>query len=118
MYPGPMGYAMAAGSYAQVMGQVMSMKNVSGQFHDGIDNVPNTGTYLLESGERVVDKRLNEDLKDYLKDSDKETGSGQPIDASVHINGNVTDQRWFVDQLNKQKNTIAQLVQDSNRRRQ
>ena len=40
----------------------MQIQSVQGQFHDGIDNVPNTGTYLLEQGERVVDNRLNKDL--------------------------------------------------------
>tara|TARA_R110001606_G_scaffold381526_1_gene542782 strand:- start:4092 stop:5888 length:1797 start_codon:yes stop_codon:yes gene_type:complete len=50
-----MGIAGAAGAVA-----------LAGQFHDGIDNVPSTGTYLLEKGERVVDSRLNGDLKDAL----------------------------------------------------
>lgn len=36
----------------------------TGQAHDGIDYVPNTGTWNLETGERVVDKRTNADLKD------------------------------------------------------
>lgn len=119
MYPGPLGYAMAAGSYAKVIGEVMSMKSVTlGQFHDGIDNVPNTGTYLLQEGERVVDNRLNDDLTKYLS-KQEQTPSGQgPIDASIHINGNVTDQRWFTEQLKKQKQAIATLVQDANRRRQ
>lgn len=39
---------------------------IKGQFHGGIDEVPDSGTYLLEKGERVVDKRLNADLKGYL----------------------------------------------------
>ncbi|WP_417462859.1 hypothetical protein [Kordiimonas sp.] len=39
---------------------------VKGQAHDGLDKVPSTGTYLLEKGERVVDKRLNADLSNFL----------------------------------------------------
>lgn len=119
MYPGPMGYAMAAASYAKVIGEVMSMKSVTlGQFHDGIDNVPNTGTYLLQEGERVVDNRLNDDLTKYLSKQEQGPSGQGPIDASIHINGNVTDQRWFTEQLKKQKQAIATLVQDANRRRQ
>ena len=43
------------------------LSKVKGQFHDGISNVPSTGTYLLEQGERVVDRRLNADLKGFLR---------------------------------------------------
>lgn len=54
------GIAMAVANGAQ------QLQAVKGQFHDGIDNVPNTGTYLLEQGERVVDKRLNRDMSQFL----------------------------------------------------
>lgn len=116
-YPGPMGYAMAAASYASVIGEVMNMKSMSlsGMAHDGIDNVPTEGTWLLDGGERVVDQRTNEDLKSFLNDEKK--GSGQVIDASVNINGNVTDQRWFMEQLKKQQQTITAIVKDGNRRK-
>jgi len=43
------------------------LKAIKGQAHDGIDNIPSTGTYLLERGERVVDSRLNTDLSGFLK---------------------------------------------------
>ena len=36
------------------------------QAHDGLTNVPNTGTYFLQTGERVLSRSLNMDLKDYL----------------------------------------------------
>lgn len=116
-YPGPLGYALAASSYASIIGQVMNMKSVSpvGMAHDGIDNVPTEGTWLLDGGERVVDQRTNEDLKSFLNDENK--GQSQPIDASIHINGNVTDQRWFAEQLKKHQKTVASIVQDQNRRK-
>lgn len=41
---------------------------ISGMAHDGIDNIPKEGTWLLDKGERVVDRRTNSDLKDYLAD--------------------------------------------------
>lgn len=41
-------------------------QTLAGMAHDGIDNVPREGTWLLDKGERVVDKRTNADLKDYL----------------------------------------------------
>ncbi|MCY4762665.1 coiled-coil domain-containing protein [Klebsiella aerogenes] len=116
-YPGPLGYALAASSYASVLGQVMSMKSVSpnGMAHDGIDNIPKEGTWLLDGGERVVDQRTNGDLKDFLE-SNKDGGT-QTIDASMTINGNVTDERWFAVQLKKHQQAITSIVQDGNRRK-
>ncbi len=116
-YPGPLGYALAASSYASVLGQVMSMKSVSpnGMAHDGIDNIPKEGTWLLDGGERVVDQRTNGDLKDFLE-SNKDGGT-QTIDASMTINGNVTDERWFAVQLKKHQQTLTSIVQDGNRRK-
>ncbi|EHQ1050859.1 hypothetical protein KQL11_004010 [Salmonella enterica] len=39
---------------------------MQGMAHDGIDSVPREGTWLLDRGERVVDRRTNADLKTYL----------------------------------------------------
>lgn len=115
-YPGPLGYALAASSYASVLGQVMSMKSIqpSGMAHDGITEIPREGTWLLDGGERVVDERTNGDLKDFLN---KENQGSQPIDARVIVNGNVTDQRWFAEQLKKQEKNLTAIVQSGNRRK-
>lgn len=115
-YPGPLGYALAASSYASVLGQVMSMKSIqpSGIAHDGITEIPREGTWLLDGGERVVDERTNGDLKDFLN---KENQGSQPIDARIIVNGNVTDQRWFAEQLKKQEKNLTAIVQSGNRRK-
>ena len=116
-YPGPLGYAMAASSYAQVLGQVMSMKSVTpqGMAHDGIDNVPTEGTWLLDGGERVVDQRTNEDLKEFL---DGSSGNEQSIDARLIVQGNVYDERWFLAQAKKHEQSITSIVHSGQRRRQ
>lgn len=44
----------------------LSSLSINGMAHDGIDNVPKEGTWLLDKGERVVDSRTNADLKNYL----------------------------------------------------
>ena len=59
---------------------------IKGQFHGGIDEVPNSGTYLLEKGERVVDKRLNADLKGYMGKS----GGGGNSNNTTSVNSPVT----------------------------
>ncbi|MDP8728364.1 hypothetical protein [Serratia marcescens] len=117
MYPGPMGIAMAATSYASAIGQVMSMKSVQGQFHDGIDDVPNTGTYLLQKGERVVDQRLNEDLKSFLADGQNNQQPMQ-IDNSISNIKTTMDERQLMKVLKKQQKDLASIVNDANRRNQ
>lgn len=52
-------------AFATVTGAAQ-LAAIKGQAHDGINNIPATGTYLLEKGERVVDKRLNSDLTRFL----------------------------------------------------
>ena len=63
--------AQAAGIISTIQGTSL---NLAGQAHDGIDSVPNTGTWNLERGERVIDRRTNVDLKQYLQ---RENGGGQ-----------------------------------------
>ncbi len=52
---------------SSVAGLAASMVGVA---HDGIDTVPQDGTWLLQKGERVVDKRTNADLKRALYSGD------------------------------------------------
>lgn len=56
--------AIRALGYASV--GIVSGQAIAGMAHDGIDNIPNEGTWLLDKGERVVDSRTNADLKAYL----------------------------------------------------
>lgn len=59
---------------------------LTGMAHDGIDNVPREGTWLLDQGERVVDRRTNGDLKAFLAgggtQANESTVSAAPI---VHV---------------------------------
>ncbi|MET4696090.1 phage tail length tape measure family protein [Endozoicomonas lisbonensis] len=50
---------------------------LAGMAHDGIDSIPEDGTWLLKRKERVVDSRTNEDLKQYLSSQNK--AANQPI---------------------------------------
>lgn len=66
--------AAVAAAGANLVQQVTSV----GMAHDGIDNIPKEGTWLLDKGERVVDRRTNADLKDFLNNSSG-GGSGNTI---------------------------------------
>lgn len=63
---------------------LIAAQTVVGMAHDGIDNIPSEGTWLLDKGERVVDSRTNADLKDYLKQSKGSAGG-----INIVINNNV-----------------------------
>lgn len=64
---------------------------LTGMAHDGIDNVPKEGTWLLDQGERVVDRRTNGDLKNFLSTASNDgvgaaTG-GAPLMVNIYIQG-------------------------------
>lgn len=62
--------ALAAGAVALQMAQAAAIGSVSfnpvGMAHDGIDNIPKEGTWLLDGGERVLNPQQNKDLTRYL----------------------------------------------------
>lgn len=89
---------------------------VAGQFHSGTDSVPSEGSYLLQKGERVIAPKANQDLSNFMKQNNSGMGKTS-IDASIHVSGNVTDQKWFSEQLVKQRNVIAASVDKVNRER-
>ena len=62
---------------------LIASQTIAGMAHDGIDNIPKEGTWLLDKGERVVDSRTNSDLKNYLA----EGGGGS---GDVHISQSIT----------------------------
>lgn len=67
---------------------MIAATSMAGMAHDGIDSVPKEGTWLLDKGERVVDRRTNADLKDYL--AGKGGGGAAPqitIQAPVTVEG-------------------------------
>lgn len=78
------GIAMAVANGAQ------QLQAVKGQFHDGIDNVPGTGTYLLEKGERVVDNRLNKDLSQFLDTQQTSNVTNNPT-LNFNVSGGDAD---------------------------
>ncbi|WP_151761487.1 transglycosylase SLT domain-containing protein [Acinetobacter seifertii] len=64
-YVGPyMAPVMAGAAVAVQLAQVAQIKstNLTGMAHDGIDYVPQEGTWLLNKGERVLSPRQNQDF--------------------------------------------------------
>lgn len=91
-----MGYA----SVGLIAGQT-----IAGMAHDGIDNIPKEGTWLLDKGERVVDSRTNSDLKNYLAEGGGGSGSGD-----VHISVQVTDSGVSTQSNQSDQKQLGQMI--------
>lgn len=52
---------------------------LTGMAHNGIDSVPQEGTWLLDGGERVLNPQQNKDLTNYLN---QKQGSSEPV---IHV---------------------------------
>lgn len=120
--PAPMSYALAAAAVARGIANVAQIKSTSldGMAHDGIDNIPREGTWLLQKGERVVDDRTNGDLKEFLSNQKSGESNVAPIEvhAPLHIAGNVNSaDKMVMDAIKRHAHFVAQAVQDANRRR-
>lgn len=85
--PGTVWQKMGAAALATLeSGSFLSLIEAAtpvGMAHDGIDNIPKEGTWLLDKGERVVDSRTNADLKDYLAKGGGSGGGDVNISQSI-----------------------------------
>lgn len=75
--------------------------NISGMAHNGIDNIPKEGTWLLDGGERVLNPEQNKDLTNYLSDrqeANTQAASTSELLQTVQIN-NILDPAIVGDYL-------------------
>lgn len=102
------GIAMAVANGAQ------QLQAIKGQFHDGIDNVPGTGTYLLEKGERVVDNRLNKDLSTFLQKDAQNTVTNNPT-LNFNVSGGDADnvEQMLLNHRGKFEGMIRDIYNES-----
>lgn len=68
--------AAAASALAFAGGLSASIAGIAGMAHDGIDSVPQTGTWLLQKGERVTTAQTSAKLDKTLNDMKTPTGTG------------------------------------------
>lgn len=92
--------AMLAMGYANV--GLIAGQTIAGMAHDGIDNIPKEGTWLLDKGERVVDSRTNSDLKDFIAN-----GGSAPNVNVYTLPGETADISWDNGQLDVRIRKIA-----------
>ncbi|WP_104500772.1 transglycosylase SLT domain-containing protein [Acinetobacter indicus] len=101
-FPYNMGAVTMATIETGVLQSAIEAVTPVGMAHDGIDNIPKEGTWLLDKGERVVDSRTNADLKDYLA---KGGGSGD-----VNITVNVTDSGVTTQSNQSDQKQLGQMI--------
>ena len=58
---------------------------VAGIAHEGLDNIPERGTWLLDRGERVLSARQNEDLKQFLNQKQSGDVIKQEINSTLVV---------------------------------
>ncbi|EQM72069.1 phage tail length tape measure family protein [Pseudomonas tohonis] len=112
------GTAAAAAQLAQAAS--IGSINLSGMAHDGLDEIPREGTWLLDRGERVVDARTNADLKDFLASReaiDKPTGA-PVVQVTVHVDsdGNTSTDTMAPQEYERMGQHLGQLVDEAVRR--
>lgn len=87
----PAAAAAALAATAPYVAAVVASSGLSGMAHDGIDAVPETGTWLLQKGERVTTAATSAKLDATLERVNRDTNggfSGAPITQEIQINGN------------------------------
>lgn len=87
-WPWPYSLAVAASVVAAGIANVATIAALKpqGQAHSGLDFVPADSTFLLQRGERVVQRDQNERLTDFLEGT---TGAGQATQVNIYLDGEV-----------------------------
>ncbi|MDF0628252.1 transglycosylase SLT domain-containing protein [Acinetobacter nosocomialis] len=93
-----------ATGYASV--GIMAAQTIQGMAHNGIDNIPREGTWLLDGGERVLNPKQNKDLTNYLNNRQNGSSEGnvqisqQITFADGSANVNTQGQKQIAESLN------------------
>ena len=82
--------ASVAAATSSIVSTISSVAMPDGQAHDGLNYVPNSGTWNLQKGERITGAALNQDLTKFLERENKAQGAGAgkvEITQHFHIEG-------------------------------
>lgn len=82
----PAAAAAALAATAPYVAAVAASSGLSGMAHDGIDAVPETGTWLLQKGERVTTASTSAKLDATLDRVNRDTGNGGGQGDQFHMN--------------------------------
>ncbi|GAB0077166.1 hypothetical protein TOC8171_25680 [Pseudomonas syringae] len=98
--------ALAAAAATAPMVAAVSASALAGMAHNGYDNIPKEGTWLLDGGERIVNPSQNRDLTKYLADKSG-TGGGGGTPITIHAPVTVQAQPGVSDEDAKRQGRAA-----------
>lgn len=109
--PWPANLAAIASVAAATAGIISSISAV-GMAHDGIDSVPETGTWLLQKGERVTtaatSAKLDATLERVARDTSTGGGAGDNNEFNFNVNGSISErERLMLEQTVTRAVTLA-----------
>jgi len=108
--PWPTNLAAIASVAAATAGIVSNIAAV-GMAHDGIDSVPETGTWLLQKGERVTTAATSAKLDATLDRVSRDSaggGRGDSFEMNFNVNGSISDrERLMQEQTVRRAVTLA-----------
>lgn len=108
--PWPTNLAAIASVAAATAGIVSNIAAV-GMAHDGIDSVPETGTWLLQKGERVTTAATSAKLDATLDRVSRDSaggGRGDSFEMHFNVNGSISDrERLMQEQTVRRAVTLA-----------
>ncbi|OHT22394.1 hypothetical protein A3Q29_11310 [Providencia stuartii] len=81
--------AASASAFAEPMAAGIGALSLSGMAHDGLDKVPETGTWLLQKGERVVTSQTSAKLDATLERVRNERNEQQAMQGSINPEINI-----------------------------
>lgn len=96
--------AAAAAAVANLVGEVSAV----GMAHDGIDSVPETGTWLLQKGERVTTAATSAKLDATLDRVSRDSvsgGRGDNYEFNFNVNGSISERERLM-----QEQTVTRAV--------
>lgn len=115
----PVGAALLASGYASAA--MVGGMALAGMAHDGVDKVPETGTWLLQKGERVVtaqtSAKLDSKLDKAFQNKEGESLSSMSI-GDIHIQNSFSgkpDDSTFAAIQQSQKSLVKQLKDEFTR---
>lgn len=92
---------------------LIAAQTIQGMAHNGIDNIPREGTWLLDGGERVLNPQQNKDLTNYLNNRQNGASEGnvqisqQITFADGAASVNTQGQKQIAESLNNAMNDWA-----------
>lgn len=105
------GAAMAAAMATAPMVAGVASTSLMGMAHNGLDNIPREGTWLLDGGERVLNPNQNRDLTQYLRNANDAGGGVGRGDITINAPVNVQAQPGMSDaDARRQADMVGQSV--------